>query len=972
MQVEQLQAYEVVEKREMADLASVGYIMRHKKTGAKIALISNEDDNKVFYIGFRTPPKDSTGVAHILEHSVLCGSKDFPVKDPFVELVKGSLNTFLNAMTYPDKTVYPVASVNDTDFQNLMHVYLDAVFYPNIYANPSIFRQEGWHYELDEESGELSLNGVVYNEMKGAFSSPDDVLAREIMASLYPDTTYGFESGGDPKNIPDLTYEAFLDFHRRYYHPANSYIYLYGDMDMAEKLTFIDEQYLSKFDALTIDSHIDVQKPFAEPVKVVREYPVDEGENEEESAYLSVNYSIEDTLDKELYIAFQVLDFVLGSAPGAPIKQALTDKGIGKEIYSNYDNGIMQPYFSIVSKDTSVERKQEFLDTIQEVLQKVVKEGFDKKAILAAINYFEFKYREADFGSYPKGLMYGLQMLDSWLYDDNKPFLHIEANDTFRILKEKTQTDYYEKLVEKYLLQNPHKSEVVLVPKCGMVEQMDLEQKEKMANIKASLSDGQIAEIKETYEKLNAFQEREDSPEDLARIPLLKREDLGRKAPKILNEELKVQDRLLLYHDIFTNGISYLRLVFDLDQIPEEYYPYLGILKVCLGDLNTEHYSYGELFNESNLVTGGITTAIGVCSQNDNPDRFFAGMEIKVKVLDQNLPKAFELMEEILFTSKLDDTKRLLEILRENKSRTQASMLSGGHSVAMSRALSYGNKPAAAMEYFYGVGYYRTLSDLEEHFEEKKEDLVCKLQTLSKMLFRLENTSVDFTGDRKQIAVIEDCMKTFVKKLHTEPVKKEHFDVIPVKKNEGFMSSSQVQYVCRAGNYRKKGLPYTGSLKALKVLMGYDYLWVNVRVKGGAYGCMCGFNGTGESYFVSYRDPNLDKTIEVFEKAAEYVKNFEADERTMTQYIIGAVSDLDVPMTPYAKGSFARSMYLSHVTEAMLQKDRDELLATTPADIRNLGKYIDAFMEDDCLCATGNSGKLKENNQLFQNLENLF
>ena len=403
--IESLSTYEVVERKTLEDLNSEGYILKHKKTGAKVALISNEDDNKVFYIGFRTPPKDSTGVAHIMEHSVLCGSKEFPIKDPFVELVKGSLNTFLNAMTYPDKTVYPVASCNDKDFQNLMHVYLDAVFYPNVYKTDKIFKQEGWHYDMQSPEDELTINGVVYNEMKGAFSSPDDVMARAQMEGLYPDTTYGVESGGDPDVIPQLTYENFLAFHQKYYHPSNSYIYLYGNMDMAEKLQFIDEKYLSHFDEITVDSEVPLQKPFEETRRVVREFSISESEKEEESAYLSLNATIGDSLDKELYVAFQIIDYALCSAPGAPLKQALVDKAVGKDVYSMYESTMRQPFFSIVAKDTSMDKEETFLSTVQEELERIVKGGFDKTALLAGINYFEVKYREADFGSYPKGLM---------------------------------------------------------------------------------------------------------------------------------------------------------------------------------------------------------------------------------------------------------------------------------------------------------------------------------------------------------------------------------------------------------------------------------------------------------------------------------------------------------------------------------------------------------------------------------------
>ena len=472
MRVEELTSYEVIEKRKIADIDSMAYLCRHKKTGARVALLSNDDDNKVFYIGFRTTPKDSTGVAHILEHSVLCGSREFPIKDPFIELAKGSLNTFLNAMTYPDRTVYPVASCNDKDFQNLMHVYLDAVLYPNIYGNEAIFRQEGWHYELDE-AGKLSYNGVVYNEMKGAFSSPDSVLYREISTALYPDTTYAFESGGDPKAIPELTYEQFLEFHRTYYHPSNSYIYLYGNMDMAEKLQYIDEHYLSAFDALKVDSEVTGQKPFEGQVRRVRQFPISEGEDVDENTYLAWCKSVGDNLDRELYVAFQVLDFVLCTVPGAPLKKALIDKGIGKDVFSIYDNDLKQPYFSVVAKGTSLSKEEEFQSTIRETLSGIVEKGFDKKALLAAINHFEFRYREADFGSFPKGLMYGLQALGSWVYDDQGPFLHIEANETYAKLRARVEEGYFEELVKKYLLENPHGSMVVLEPKEGLAGEQE-------------------------------------------------------------------------------------------------------------------------------------------------------------------------------------------------------------------------------------------------------------------------------------------------------------------------------------------------------------------------------------------------------------------------------------------------------------------------------------------------------------------
>lgn len=970
--LEALQAYEIMEQREIADINSVSYLCRHKKTGARIALIENDDENKVFYIGFRTPPRDSTGVAHILEHSVLCGSREFPVKDPFVELVKGSLNTFLNAMTYPDKTIYPVASCNDKDFQNLMHVYLDAVFYPNIYRKEAIFRQEGWHYELERPEDELKINGVVYNEMKGAFSSPDDVLEREMMNSLYPHTAYGCESGGDPEAIPELTSEQFLDFHKKYYHPSNSYIYLYGDMDMAEKLAFIDEHYLSCFDAISVDSAIEKEPAFVTPNRVVREFPLSEGENEEENTYLSLNLSVGDSLDRELYVAFQILDYALCSAPGAPLKQALVDRGVGKDVYSIYENGIKQPYFSVVAKDTSAEKETEFLEIIEKVLQDIVKNGFEEKALLAGINYYEFKYREADFGSYPKGLMYGLQILDSWLYDDSKPFVHIEANATFAALRKKAGEGYFEELTEKYLLRNPHLSVVILQPKLGLLEEREEALKVRLADLKAKMSEEEIDGIIADYRELKAFQENGDSKEDLEKIPLLKREDLKKETADFVNEERSIGDTLLLYHELFTNGIGYVRLIFKLDEIPGEYFPYIGILKGCLGLLNTEHYQYGDLFNEMNLVTGGMSAVNNAYSLVQDPNQCTVTLELKTKVFYDRIDKAVALMKEIIMTSDFTDTKRLYEILAEGKSRMQAQMISGGHSVAVGRALSYGSAAGVISEELSGIPFYRLTSRLEEHFEEEKEALVSKLQTLAKMIFRRENLMIDFTGERKAVNALTAPVEALKEELYSCQVEKAHYLPKAEKKNEGFLTAGQVQYVCRAGNFRRKGLPYKGTLRVLKVMLGYEYLWVNVRVKGGAYGCMCSFGRTGESYFVSYRDPNLGRTIDIFEKAAETIASCQADERTMTQYIIGAISELDMPMNPAAKGLYSLSAYMTGITQEFLQKERDDILAADAEDIRALSKYIAAFMEEDFLCVVGNANKIKEESEKFMKLENLF
>lgn len=971
MNLENLQAYTVISKQRIEELKSDGYLLKHNKTGARVALLSNDDENKVFYIGFRTPPKDSTGVAHIIEHTVLCGSEKYPVKDPFIELAKGSLNTFLNAMTYPDKTVYPVASCNNKDFKNLMDVYLDAALHPNIYHEEKIFRQEGWHYELESADDELTINGVVYNEMKGAFSSPDDVLYREIMNSLYPHTSYAVESGGDPDVIPELTYEDFLAFHQKYYHPSNSYIYLYGDMDMEERLAYLDREYLSRYEALSVDSAPAAEPPFQEMALVEKEYPIMESEPEEGNTYLSYNVSLGENLDRKVSVGFQALADAVVGAPGAPVRKALLDAGIGTDISSFYEADVKQPYFSIVAKNAEGDQREAFVRLIEQTLQSLFEDGVEKKALRAALNHDEFRYREADYGSYPKGLMYGLQMFETWLYDDGKPFDYLELDETYKALKGEVSTAYYEEMLRDLLLENTHKSVVVVRPVKGLTGKRDKALAARLAAKKAAMTQEEIAGIVAKTKALADYQEEPDREEDLKKIPLLAREDIGKKARPYCNEELRVNDTTLLYHEIYTNGIGYLRFLFDLRQVPEELFPYVGLLQVMLGLVDTEKRSYSELYHEIHLQTGGIAPAVNVYTNADDLSDYKLTFDLKVKTLYENLPKAFDLAAEILTESVYTDAKRLFELVAENRSDKQAQMMSAGHSLAAGQALSYLSKQAHLMDQVNGLSFYRLLEGLEKDFEGKKEELSANMERLVHYIFRPENLMVDYTAQREGLAGIEPLIEALKSKLHRGPVEGKPYVPQPVKKNEGLMSSAQIQYVCRAGNYANKGFSYTGALRVLKVLMSYEYLWMQVRVKGGAYGCMCQFGKTGESYFVSYRDPNLEKTIETYEKAADFVEAFEADERTMTQYIIGAVSAMDMPLTPAARGNYSLAGYMTGFTFERAQQERDELLSTDAGTIRKLAAHIRAFMEDDCLCVVGNEEKIKEQKDIFGSVEYL-
>ena len=968
--------YEVISERFSKDLNSAVMELRHKKTGAKVALISNDDDNKVFSIAFRTPVENSTGVPHILEHSVLCGSKNFPIKDPFVELAKGSLNTFLNAMTFPDKTVYPVASCNDKDFQNLMHVYLDAVFHPNIYVHPEIFKQEGWHYQLADKDADLEISGVVYSEMKGVFSSPDDVMDRQIMNALFPDVTYGVESGGDPDFIPTLSYEQFLDFHQKYYHPTNSYIYLYGDMDMGEKLDFIDKEYLSAYTNQPVDSEIHLQSAFSETKDIEVFLPAMEEEEDEEKedgdgTYLTYNTVVGENLDKELYLSLKILDYAICSAPGAPLKQALIDKGIGKDVFSSYENGIRQMYFNFVAKDASIEKKDEFLSTIREVLSDIVKNGFNDKAIRAAISRMEFQYREADYGSYPKGLVYNFLMLDSWIYDETKPFLHVEADDTFESLKKKVGTGYFEGLVEKYFLDNPHSAVVTGIPKPGMALQREEALKEKLSAYKSSLTEEQIEDLVRQTADLEKYQEEEDSEEALATIPLLKREDLRKEIIPFKAELSEYGGYKVLYHDIFTSGIAYIILSFDAEKLPIGLYPYFSLLKSCMGLMDTASYSYGDLHIETDLYTGMISPETATYVRLDSLQPGIS-MDVKVKTLKENVPKAFELTKEILFTTKLDDEKRLHELIREFRSRAESAMMSTGHVVAINRLSSYVTKGGFMKEKLSGIEYLRFIQDADDHFDDRKEDLIRGMKEASEIVLRPENVMLDIILPKDAGFGIEEEFVKLMKDAYTgELPATEDEDIIPVKKNEGFITPGDVQYVCRGGHTDVTKTPFNGAMCVLRTILGYDYLWNNVRVKGNAYGCVSSFTRTGNCAFVSYRDPNLSQTIDIFDKIPEYIRTFNGDDNRMTKYIIGTLSDIDTPFSPSALGHRSFTAYKIGLTNEALQKERDEILNATAENIRSLAPYIEEALSGNNLCVVGSQAAVTRDKDVFMHVEKL-
>lgn len=969
--------YKLIFDEKLDDLNGQGAYLLHKKTGAKIALIRNDDTNKVFYIGFRTPPKNSTGVAHIIEHSVLCGSENFSAKDPFIELAKGSLNTFLNAMTYSDRTVYPVASMNNQDFKNLMHVYMDAVLFPNIYKRKEIFEQEGWHYSLDDVEGELQINGVVYNEMKGAFSSPEQQLFRLNLNSLFPDTPYGNESGGDPKFIPDLSYDEFLEFHKTYYHPSNSYIYLYGDMDFEERLSWLDSEYLSKFDHLEVNSEIPMQEGFNELKEVEAFYSLGEDENPKENTYLSLNYTINEARTKNQSISFDIIMYVLFGAPGAPIKQALINEGIGKDILSQFSNDYLQPVMSIVAKSSDEEEKEKFLSIINKMLVEITEEGLNEKSLLGAINILEFHYREADFGSYPKGLIYGLRVLSCWIYDEDRMFEYLKDSLIYEDLKKKIGTGYFEQLIKEHLLNNTHASLVTLKPKKGLNKILEAESKERLSLYKESLSDKDRDSIIEETKALRDYQEAPSTREELEAIPLLTRDDIDPDPEPIYNEE-KIESGIpVIHHQMFTNEIAYFKLEFDVKDIPGELLPYLSLLSHVLGYMDTENHSFMELSNEVNIHTGGVSANVVSFSVKDTTQDYLPMFEINTKVMYNKIPEAFRLIDEMIFRTKLTDYKRLKEIIEEIKSRMQMRFQSSGHSVAVNRVMSYYSTHGMFKEATQGITFYQFIENISSNYGEMKDTIINKLKELLEMIFVKDNLLVSITADDIGYDKLTQSFDAFVNSLPrkaSQRLFKEYRDtpLVPKCLNEGFKAAMQVQYVARAGNFFEAGYKYTGALRVLRIILSYGYLWNNIRVKGGAYGCMCGFSGVdGDVYFTSYRDPNITETNQVYENIPDFIKSYTADERDITKSIIGTISTLDIPLSPKSKGARSLSFYLAGIGYEDLKKERDEIINITEEKIRALSDLVKSVLNEGNICVIGNESKIEENRDMFSEVKNL-
>lgn len=963
--------FQLIESKYIKEVDSTGYLFEHEKTGAKLYYLSNKDDNKVFSVSFRTPPTDSTGLPHILEHSVLCGSEKYPVKEPFVELIKGSLNTFLNAMTFPDKTMYPIASMNNKDFINLMDVYLDAVFNPNIYAEKGIFLQEGWHYHLENAEDDIRYVGVVYNEMKGAFSNPEEVVNRKVQETLFPDTPYGLESGGDPDVIIDLTYEDFIDFHRKYYHPSNSYIYFYGDGDILEHLAFVHENYLSKYDKLQIDSSISMQEPFNEPKEKVYSYPISSTESTKEKTFLTMNWVTGVSTDPQTHLGLEMLAHILLNSPSAPLKKALLQAELGKDVMGSFDGGILQPVISVMIKNSEEDRKEEFKKIINKTLKSLVDNGIDRDQIKAAINISEFKMKEADFGSYPKGLIYGINIMDSWLYDGD-PSIYLEYEDDFEFIRENIDQNYFEKLIEKYLLNNNHCSLLVAKPQQGLVDKDDLEIEKRLKEYKEQLSQEELEFLIKETKDLIARQNTSDDPKDIEKIPVLPIEDIKKDIEELPLEIKKFENVEFLHTPVNTNGIVYTSLLFDIKNVSKEYIPYVALLARYLGEVSTQEYSFEQLTNEIEIYTGGIDFDIDVYANSKNIEEYEPKFIIKGRALKENLDKLFHIISQMIVHSKYDEKQRLKEIIQSSKARTEMLFMSAGHKIVANRVNSYYAKSAKFLESIDGIDYYEFIKTLEEDFNNKENQIFEKLKKTSELLFNKNSLIFSLTCDEKDYHEVTSSFESLYNQLKDEKLKRNEYDFEMGKFNEGLMTSSKVQYVGKAYNVLDLGYEYTGALQVVKSIMSTEYLWNKIRVQGGAYGAFFSIGRSGTLFVGSYRDPNLRETVNTINSMPEFIESFESSQREMNKYIIGTISNLDTPMTPAMKGNTATGNYLRNVTQEDLQRERDQVLSCTTKDIQNTAKIVKEAMSKNYLCVLGNDRKIEEAKELFESTVNLF
>ena len=952
------------------EVNSDAYLMEHVKSGARLMYLDNDDDNKVFYICFRTTPDNSKGTPHIMEHSTLCGSRKYPLKEPFVELAKGSLNTFLNAITWPDKTMYPIASRNDVDFHNLMDVYLDAVFYPNCLKNPQILMQEGWHYELENKDAPLTYNGVVYNEMKGALSSPEAIMEDRAMEKLFPNTTYGVESGGDPEVIPTLSFREFTEFHRRFYHPSNSYIYLYGDMDIEKTLDYLDREYLSAFDKRNVDSMVKTQAPFSKRVSLTAPYGIAENESTEGKAIHALYTAFNDHMTTMDSLAFRILNYVLIDMDGAPLKQAVLDAGLGSDLSGSYGDSYKQPVWIVEATGSEVDKQAAFADVVDSTLRSIALKGIDKDMLEAALNRTEFTARENDYQGRPKGLFYGVRAMDMWLYDRN-PMDALRYIDDMNTLRKNLKTNYFENLLLRYVIKNPHQVLITMKPEKGLTEKANQETAEKLASFKSSLSDEQMEKIMASTKALRERQASGETEEALKTIPLLSRKDLKRPIEEEVLEKESVYGVDHFHFQVHTNGITYLNLYFTLGNLKEADIPYAILLSSLLRSLSTTKHSYTELARLSNAYTGGMSFALNGYGKVNDTSSYLPALTIRAKALTSKTDKLMDLLGEVINHTLFTDAKRLKELVLQEKSEWDMSAFSRGHTLVMTRLTSYFSKGGEFAEQS-GLSYYYFLADLVKHFDENREGLQEKLAAVSGKIFTRSGLFFETIGEEEEKKTVLENLPLLLDDMEVGVKTAPHvYSFPPESRNEAFLTSGKVQYVAKGGNFKSHGFAYTGALRVMETILRYEYLWKKVRVLGGAYGAFTQFLRDGTAILCSYRDPNLAQTIRAYEELPAYLENLTLSDREMTKYVIGTMAADEIQLTPSMKGERAMVHYLSGNTRESRMKIRDEIINCQVEDIRRLAPLVDSVMKDPYICVMGSEDKIQKDKDLFDKVRSL-
>ncbi len=963
--------FRLTRKETVAEIEAEAFIFVHEVTRAELVLMQCEDDNKVFMITFRTPVNNDTGVPHILEHSVLNGSRKYPVKEPFVELIKGSLNTFLNAMTYPDKTVYPVASRNAQDFRNLMDVYLDAVFHPLLSRNT--FLQEGWHYAFDDETDELERSGVVYNEMLGAYSDPETLLADELDRKLFPGSPYGNSSGGHPEHIADLTYEQFVDFHRACYHPSNSRIYLYGDLDIEASLAHVQE-YLGDYDYRQVDTTIRPQVRLANPVSHTAAYPITEDESTERKTYALRAYLLGQTTDPENYLAMQILSHILCGTQASPLRQALIDSHLGEDCLSDgLESDIFDAYFSIGLKGTDADKVAAMETIIDDTLASLARDGIDPRMVEAAINTTEFDLREANFGGYPQGLVYGLLMQSSWLYNAD-PLMHLRYEAPLAAIKRQVAAGgYFERMIERYFLGNPHRVTISLIPDAQHETRRLQQLREELDSLRRTMSDSLLAELRAQEAALEAAQLEPDSPEALATLPKLPISCIERQAESYSFELIEDGEDQLSYSEQATNGIAYVRLAFDASGVPQELLPALPLFAQALIKTGTESRSYIDLTQEIGIHTGGVSCSHRSMPTLGNPDQVISQIQLSGKVLTARIPKLADLFAEILSGAALDDGERVREIAHISRSRAQSAIVPSGHGYVSQRLAAYSTRNGMYGELTRGLSQFDYLDTLVRQLDEDPAPILRVLKQLREAVLCRSKLHIHITGGSAELAALQGCLSTIRASVaRTAPAAIE-YSFSPLEPGEGFIVPSKIQYVGKGANIYQLGFAYDGRFEVLKKLLSRDYLWNKVRVQGNAYGCFASFDILSGSFnMVSYRDPHLRQTLDAFDAFAEWLEATPLDRDGFEKLMIGTFGSIDAPKTPDQKGAAAYSRYVTGVTQEQVQEWRDQVLATEPEDLPRFADLFRRIAREGAICVIGSDEKVSEHASVFSTTRKIF